>query len=62
MYTPTKIKLRDAPKKKSEMAYCFQQRRKRLAWYVRDEDARLTAEGMLENARIEYVGATKWAL
>jgi len=36
------------------MAYCFQQRQTRLAWYVRDEDERLVAEGMLERARIEY--------
>lgn len=37
------------------MAYCFQQRRTHLAWYVRDEDERLVAEGMLEErARVEY--------
>jgi hypothetical protein len=53
-YTPTKIILKDA-QKKSEMAYCFQQRRTRLAWYVRDEDARPIAEGMLEKARVEHV-------
>jgi hypothetical protein len=47
------------PKRKSEMAYCFQQRRTRLAWYVRDEDVRLIAEGMLEKTRIEYVSVTK---
>ena len=41
------------------MAYCSQQRRTRLAWYVRDEDARLIAEGMLETTRVKYVGATK---
>jgi len=46
-------------KKRSEMAYCFQQRRTRLAWYVRDEDARLIAEGMLEKARVEYVDETR---
>ena len=44
------------------MAYSFQQRRTRLAWYVRDGDVRLIAEGMLEKARVEYVNATKWAL
>jgi hypothetical protein len=57
-YTPTKIILKGA-KKKSEMAYCFQQRRTRLAWYVRDGDGHLIAEGMLEKARVEYVDATK---
>ena len=41
--------------RKSEMAYCFQQRRTRLVWYVRDEDARPIAEGMLEKARVEHV-------
>ena len=45
-------------KRKSKTAYCFQQRRTRLAWYVRDEDVRLIAEGMLETARIKYVDAT----
>jgi len=58
MYTPTKIKLNDVQKKKREIAYCFQQRQTHLAWYVRDEDARPIAEGMLEKARVEYVDAT----
>ena len=46
-------------KRKGEMAYCFQQQRTRLAWYVKDGDARLIVEGMLEKARVEYVDATK---
>jgi hypothetical protein len=46
-------------KRKSEMAYCFQQRRRHLAWYVRDGDARLIAEGMLETTPVKYVYATK---
>jgi hypothetical protein len=44
--------IKDA-QKESEMAYCFQQRRTRLAWYVRDGDALLIAEGMLEKVRVE---------